>query len=969
MFKFNYLFLLIFFCFVTPALAAEKADVRFGSHEDYERLVFDWKGNVPEYELSTSEDVLEITFSSSVDVNTSAIEGADSALINEFQITAPNRISIFLNPFQNIRDVTLGKKTILDIYLDPAYVAARPAQPKEEVKDIVEEPEPEVEPQVSNENIELSGKPEMPAEPPPTVLREALKEKTEHEPHAFVLSSTDGARMAAYERFGFLWIVVNRVDLPVEPHIEGNDLEQFGPLNKYLIADNTATLWQIKLPTSINVTGEGGSLYWRIILSHNKNSSTIKPSAPKNVNVETDAIRSGQVVFPAASEKNVVAFQDPIAGDQIKVVTMDTSEVYTNRSYKFVDFKSLISPIGLAFVANNPNLTVEPKGDEVYVSADGGLVLTKPEDISKNTSKKKAKPKKEKGQQLFDFEEWAMGPTSALEENQRLLMGALRGKSKAGQAERFLTLAKLNLAHGRGAEARGYIEKARDLMPQLSKSPTFTALRGVASHMTWQHDLALPDLFHKALKDYPEINIWKSASLAHLGDWQQAIELLPSDLSSLRSYPMNVAAPLILTLSEVALRNGDIETAEMLLSDMEESKDSLSMSHKNGMKYLKGEILRQKGETEEAITIWTRLSNEEDPLYRTKAELSLVALGRDTETVTPAEAVDRLENLRFVWRGDDLEIQVLRELGLSEIEAKRYVDGFKTLRDTVVLSANNQINDTVTNLMIQTYEDIFLTDQLETISPLDAAMLYEEFRELTPSGEKGDRLVARLAERLVDADLLGRAVKLLAHQLDFRLKGEDAVNTALRMASIQLMDRRAEDALSTLGKAEILLQRSDFPSKGIKGADLELLKARALADSEDVGGALELLQNMTPATQDTYRLEADIAWRVGRWNDAASALRQLVLLSEFDTESDFTEEEAELLLNYAISLNLSDQRATLRNLRERHLDQMQISNKGELFEVITRPRQNALLADRETILGMIGETEIFSDFLDTYKTQ
>lgn len=951
-------------------MAAENANVRFGKNDAYERLVFEWTANAPDYKLNDKEGSFEIILDENTILNTSQLSGADSDFIKEFQIKSPKQIEVFLSTYDTIQDVKLGNKIILDIY---GTALSEQEEQVEEIEELAETDETENKDiQKDRPDDEIKETVEVPSEddtrPSQTILGQAQQDAEEKEPHAFVLSSTDGVRIAAYKRFGFLWILGNRVDLPIEPYIEGENAEQFGALNRYEVADGTAVLWQMNLPSDFFMIGEGGSLYWRIIMSSGFRENEIFPSQPDVRNVETDSLRSGEVIFPASSEKSIISFQDPLAGDTITVVVVDTSEVYTDKNYEYVDFTSLISPIGLAFLQKNPELKVSKNDDSVTVTADDGLAIVKPADISKVVTQEGV-VKKELDNQLFRFREWQMGPESALEENQRILFSALRGKSEAGQAERLLTLAKLNLAHGRGAEAKGLAGNALETLPQLERSAPFLALRGAASFLAGQYDLAITDLAHPALEDYAEISMWKAATFANLGDWQQAIQSLPRNFSALYTYPERISTPLILTLTEIALRNGDTETGEMLLNSLEQNFDNLSEAHQNGVHYLRGEKLRQRGEIEEAIAIWTKLSQQENPLYRTKAELALVALGRESNSISKEVAVDRLENLRFVWRGDDLELQVLRQLGLYEIEADRYVDGFKTLRDTVVLSANNDLNDTVTNLMMETYENLFLTDKLEEVSPLDAAMLYEEFRELTPSGEKGDRLVARLAERLVDADLLGRAVKLLAYQLDYRLSGEDAVNTALRMASIQIMDGRPEDALMTISKAEVLLNRADFSSKNLKRVDLNLLKARALAEAEDVSGALELLQNMSPPSNDIYRLEADIAWRDGRWNDAAAALRQLTLTSEFDTEDNLTEEDAQLLLNYAIALNLSDQRITLRNIRERHLDQMQMTAKGELFEVITRPRQNALLADRNTIMDAIGETEIFADFLDSYKTE
>ena len=54
-------------------------------------------------------------------------------------------------------------------------------------------------------------------------------------------------------------------------------------------------------------------------------------------------------------------------------------------------------------------------------------------------------------------------------------------------------------------------------------------------------------------------------------------------------------------------------------------------------------------------------------------------------------------------------------------------------------------------------------------------------------------------------------------------------------------------------------------------------------------------------------------------------------------------------------------------MREKYSDAMSQTDKARIFEVITRPRQSAALADRETLMGIVSEVDLFSDFLESYK--
>src|SRR5260370_16351885 len=96
------------------------------------------------------------------------------------------------------------------------------------------------------------------------------------------------------------------------------------------------------------------------------------------------------------------------------------------------------------------------------------------------------------------------------------------------------------------------------------------------------------------------------------------------------------------------------------------------------------------------------------------------------------------------------------------------------------------------------FADIFIGADAERVPPLKALALYDEFRELTPAGGKGDDIIRKLADRLVDIDLLDRAAELLDNQIRNRLKGRDKARVGPRLALVHLLDRKPQAALEAL---------------------------------------------------------------------------------------------------------------------------------------------------------------------------
>ena len=125
---------------------------------------------------------------------------------------------------------------------------------------------------------------------------------------------------------------------------------------------------------------------------------------------------------------------------------------------------------------------------------------------------------------------------------------------------------------------------------------------------------------------------------------------------------------------------------------------------------------------------------------------------------------------------------------------------------------------------------------------------------------------------------------------------------------------------------------------------------------------------MAEATPETNALRADIAWKAGYWDDAAEALGDVILDQNISMTRPLEKKQVSLLMQNAIALNLASNRIALANLREKYSELMNQTDKAKIFEVITRPRQSGALADRDTLLGAVNEVDLFSDFLNSYKT-
>lgn len=612
-----------------------------------------------------------------------------------------------------------------------------------------------------------------------------------------------------------------------------------------------------------------------------------------------------------------------------------------------------------------------------------------PVDISK------AVEEKPQGNNIYNFPRWDLGGVRALNQNQHALMMEISGKDENARVEDIINLAKINLANNRGPEALGLLRIALQKVPQLEGNPEFQALRGAAFALGGKYDEAIIDFSQEDLKKFDDVKFWRVFTLAGLEDWGQAISEMPSDVSPIASYPSAVRTPMALALAEISLRAGKVPVAQGILKTLEADLPNLTLPYVSAWQYLSGEAQRQSGNPDRAISSWEPLVKDgKDDLYRAKAGLSLTRLELDEKKIKPEDAINRLEGLRYAWRGDELETLINYRLGQVYIDNNDYLKGLTVLRNASTLSPGTDISKDVKAYMAKSFNDVFTKDLVKDMSPLEAISVYEEFKDLSPKNEEANRYVEKLAERLVEADMLGRASILLEHHVNNNLKGGKKAEIAIRLAAIRLLDGNPDGALRSLDVAQAALnapaaaatpataatpaagetaatQEAAQPNSADQITDAEkqrqihLLRARALSMKGKPAEALAILEEM-PLDPDVNRLKTDIAWTSGKWEEAAVALNDLIAAEDISARRPLTDYQREIIFNRAIALNLSGNRVALANLRERYNTQMGGTPRGQMFEIVTRPRRPDMIGSREAIESMISEIDLFQGFLDGY---
>lgn len=985
-----------------PALAQSAVTLRTGKHDDYTRAVFDWPQAVTYEVRETGPGELEIRFKSRSSLAMGPTEhGSGSSLVDVKQISGEGEdlaVSLKIADGSNFRHFMVGSRVVVDVF-NPSGMktatapkpAPQAAQPPAAEKPAVTPPQKQPEKQPEKTFVPAPktaaadpAPPQLPAVKPAPVETEtmppeqveektAIEQATPLDPHVITLTATETLGLAAFIRFDHLWLVVDRSTVNVAPQVGGAQAAQWPPFERFELKGGAA--YRVKLPPEMqgaNFYGEGGGLVWRIVMTPNRRD--VKPVEMKRAHDPKNPVRGGAVSWPLLMTTNVLEVPDPEIGDILKVVTVAQADQFVGEPQSLIDFNVLRSIVGLALQPKVDDLKLNRGASGVEAGRPGGLALSPVKDVSRSQIREQVREASiadeppapgEEIRRIFDFDRWMMGGLQALEENQRILLADMAAKDKNGRVEDLLTLAKMNLSNDRGQEAVGFISYAAAELPAIADSPEVRALYGASAALAGKFELAFRELFHPTLTPYTELDYWRAYTLASLEDWQQAVEIMPDDFTVLVGYPRPLFEKIGLKLAEVSLRSGDVQTAEGILAVLQKERETLKPWAIAAMDYLKGEAHRQSKEFDQAKQWWEPLSTGKDDLHRAKAGLALTMLQLENGDITTEQAIDRLEGLRYAWRGDELEAQINFLVGKLYLQQDLYMKGFTILRDAASMSPDSDIGREITTFMRTEFHDLLVKDQ--TLSPVDAVEVYEEFRELTPSGEEGNVLVQKLAERLVQADLLNRAAAILEHQVDYRLGGTEKGRVAVRLGAIHLLDRNARQAMKYLDAGrEVYAAALTGDERAAKLKEIDLLRARGLSQLNRTEEAIDLLRGFEP-TPTTNRLRADIAWQAGLWEDAAEALQDLVLDEALDLNRPLTPEQADLLLNHAVALNLSGNRVALNTARTRYQEAMKKTARARLYEIVTRPRKTAIMADKETIESIVKEVDMFQDFLKTYK--
>ena len=469
-----------------------------------------------------------------------------------------------------------------------------------------------------------------------------------------------------------------------------------------------------------------------------------------------------------------------------------------------------------------------------------------------------------------------------------------------------LSLARFLIGHELAYEAQGVLDLLIRKNPRAGSDPYVRGLRAFSKILTRRYKQAGVDLESPALALDPSARLWRGYIAARDGRYTEARKDFADGARALDSLPSEWRVRMASANANAAVETGDLNAARQSMHyAMQQRVEPLDRLESL---LVAGKILEANGDKQQALGVYSEISKASLGRIATPAMLNAARLKLDLGQATASQTVGVLDGLRFRWRGDSTEMDIISSMGDIFLKAGRYREALNALKNGGQRFFDRPQAATLNNRLNTAFRALFLDGMADGLQPIEALSLFYDFQSLTPPGSDGDFMVRKLARRLVDVDLLSKASELLNYQVDNRLQGLAKAEVASDLAAIQLMNREPEKALQSLWKTRTTL----LPKPLL--AQRRVLEARALNDLGRTDQAMETLG--TDTSPEALDLRGEILWRQKNWAQAA-ALFEKRLGERWKQAGNLSLEDEGRLIKAGVGFSLISDQAGLQRLSER----------------------------------------------------
>lgn len=944
-----------------PVADLPAVKVRTGVHTGYGRIVFDWPRSV-EYRFSQDGTLLTVVFDAAARIDPSNVPRRLDAYVAEAHSgVEAGRTSVAFTIAEQARTryFRVGNRVVLDIFeqLDDAARKAgalRAAEADNGGGEAVTEP---VRNAVSSAEAADQGQ-KTPASPATDVEAESVEivGRATLDGLAFDLTWRRPVAAAVFRRFGSVWLVFDRPgEMALDPVREALG-DHIDAIEQWVAPDRTVLRVRPRgvLVPHARRAGE----VWHVEML----KAPRLPDAAVEIALSDGAGKdeASAVVLRAGETGTVLRMKDPEAGDELVVVPVMSSSRGVMPPRRFVEFDLLETGQGVVVKAKADDLSVETGPTGVRISTAEGLNLS-PKEVHARAAGRwdsiRADLYKDGfgGGDIgdpFRFAQFRRHENEITQSRQALQrqIAELPGDKRAPYR---IDLARLLLANGLPAAAAGVLEATVAAEPRLAERGDLKMLSGAANFALGHLDEAESRFNDPRFDDELRALLWRGAVAAARGQWERADRLFERGGLTPAHYPPYLRNRIDLLSIRAGLERENRARVGDVFANID--RDALSERDRAQLRYLEGLRDKLAGDLDKAVEVWDRLAKTADHRNKVDALLSAVEARYKAGMISPAEAAAQLEDLRYEWRGGELELRMLTLLGEAHLEAKQYDKALGAWKLAVSYFPQDPRAQRLAERMSDVFAGLFIGGEAEKLEPLKALALFYNYRELTPVGDRGDEMIRIMADKLAAVELLDEAAELLQHQISFRLTGLERTRVGTRLAVIHLLNNDPRAALRTLRDTLI----RNMPA--LLRRQRRHIEARSLAALDEYPGAFAVLSG--DDSVEARMLRADFYWKQKEWEKAAESYAAL-LDETVEGDQPLDQAQKHYVLRQAVALVLANDTAGVERVREAYGSRMAETDLASEFLFVTDPISSGRLED---FAAAVEQVSAYESFLDAYR--
>ncbi|HAG52222.1 MAG TPA: hypothetical protein DCL21_00345, partial [Alphaproteobacteria bacterium] len=394
-----------------------------------------------------------------------------------------------------------------------------------------------------------------------------------------------------------------------------------------------------------------------------------------------------------------------------------------------------------------------------------------------------------------------------------------------------------------------------------------------------------------------DIRLWKAVCLVKTKEYSGAYNLFKANYKRINTYPAHLKNQLIYNYA-IALQGVDNykESTKILKKLEQQVQEPL----KSNVQYYLGMSYLFENESELAEKMFKSLVFSKNKEVKYKSRLEYLSLLLYKKEVNKGTILKALEELRFDFRGGDVELEsskVLASLYLQEDYLKEAMELYKYI--SIYFPRTPSAKD-ATETLFNIFFNLFTKKQktnsnLGTVSRL---ALFYDFIELTPSEYEGNQLISNVVSDLIDLGLYDNAIKLLNIQLNYKTKDEDiAQNLGEILANLYLKTGQLKNANKTLTLTQKEKKYLDYTDKA------KLIKSKVFIQMNDTKNATKLLNSFEDNIKAKYIL-ADIYRGENNYPAIIDTLESIFLGKKVKLDEEAIVNLSYLMVSYALTGNV-----------------------------------------------------------------